>query len=148
MVDRCNVPAHLWTLREACSDLVRQPLVSVETFESVQGSLHLAREALREPRARGKAPGDEPQDSRRARSGDKLADDKAPPSASTERLSRVGVDRASLEQELRASEERAAGWIEQPAGPRVLAAALAELRAEIAEVRARLGSALDGTHAG
>jgi cyclic beta-1,2-glucan synthetase len=148
MVDSGNLAGYLWTLREACADLVRQPLVSVQTFESVRDSLQLAREALREPRAKGKTPGDEPTNIRRSRAGEKVADEKAALSPSSERLSGVGVDRASLERELRACEERAAGWIEQATSPRVLAAALAELRGEIAESRARAGSALEGTHAG
>ncbi|HTV22624.1 MAG TPA: hypothetical protein VMG12_28240, partial [Polyangiaceae bacterium] len=125
-VDSGNLAAYLWTLREACFDLVRQPLVSVQTFESVRDALHLAQEALREPRPKAKGGGDEPRS----------------------QFSIDGVDRSSLEKELRAAEERAAGWVESPSSPRAFVQALAELRNELADSRARAGSALDGNDVG
>jgi len=144
MVDSGNLAGYLWTLREACLDLVRQPLVSVQTLESVRDALHLAEDALREPHSKPKGASDE------AGEGASAWGDVPPKSRPARAASspRDVLDRAGLEKELRAIEERAAGWVETPASLRALVQALADLRAELAECRARVGTALDGSDAG
>jgi cyclic beta-1,2-glucan synthetase len=125
-VDSGNLAAYLWTLREACLDLGREPLVSVHTLEAVRDALGLAHEALREPRAKQKQNADEPPESKRAREA---------------------IDRARIDQELRSLQERAAVMLESSGTLRSLVHAFAELRTEIADSRARLEPALIGSDA-
>jgi cyclic beta-1,2-glucan synthetase len=125
-VDSGNLAAYLWTLREACLDLAREPLVSAHTLEAVRDALRVAREALREPRTKQKSSADEPPESKRAREA---------------------IDRNRIDKELRVLEERAAGMLESSGSLRSLVHAFAQLRTDIAESRTRFEPALLGNDA-
>jgi cyclic beta-1,2-glucan synthetase len=137
-VDSGNLAAYLWTLREACLDLGRTPIVSARTLESVRDALRLAYDALREPRARPKASLDEPPESKRAREG--------APRGLIDKELRTLTERAAelLESSLLESSLLESSLLPSSQSLRPLVQAFSALRADIAESRARLSPVLEG----